>query len=349
MRDRITDVYDWLGEELRDILPSRDGGEYKPAGVTLQLGRQGIVIEFPVSGKDDKSILVSDVSELANVLRDLCSRSKPTKPDVAIIVSPERYLKRQISPLRLPKSRLEAMAKLDVQASTPFAINDVHLVCTGHDGKSDGSGYLIVKKAFFDPVLAAVSEAGLAVREIRFSGDAASGGPATYAESALVPPSLWKKLRRRMPAVAAALITTAVALTMGHAYWRYRQAGNELDQQISVARTEALAVRKLIAERNRKIDQISEVRKQKQSSVPVAVILEEMSRVIPDSAWLSDIQIGGDTISFTGMAASAASLIPALDQSPLFKAPTFKAPVVRVSNQDGERFTITMEVEASDG
>ncbi len=55
-------------------------------------------------------------------------------------------------------------------------------------------------------------------------------------------------------------------------------------------------------------------------------------------------------MTFSGFfSASAAALIPLLEDSKMFRAPTFRAPVVRVANQSGERFTIGMEVEAADG
>jgi len=59
-----------------------------------------------------------------------------------------------------------------------------------------------------------------------------------------------------------------------------------------------------------------------------------------------DLSAKGDDLTITGFSASAAELIKPIDASPLFSAPEFASPVVRVPGQDGEHFTISAKIGA---
>jgi general secretion pathway protein L len=153
----------------------------------------------------------------------------------------------------------------------------------------------------------------------------------------------------RLQAAGIAICLIGLAVTIAHAHWQYYRASADLDATIASAEGEAAMVRRLIAARNLKLSQIAAIRSEKQAAVPLVSILEEMSRVIPDSTWLTDIEINGNEVVFSGYSESAAALIPLLEESKLFQSPTFRTPVVRVANQSGDRFTIVMGVETDGG
>jgi general secretion pathway protein L len=89
------------------------------------------------------------------------------------------------------------------------------------------------------------------------------------------------------------------------------------------------------------------------SSLPSPiVVLEVLSRLLPDGVWLTGLSLQGDTLSITGFAREPARLIPLLEQSPHFAEVAFRAPstqtTVRVA--DGrdmslERFSLAARVE----
>jgi Tfp pilus assembly protein PilN len=70
-------------------------------------------------------------------------------------------------------------------------------------------------------------------------------------------------------------------------------------------------------------------------------ILDELSRVIPSSAYLSNLRYRDGTIEFQGSAENAANLVPLLERSPLFMNAGFNAP----TNQAGNRATFSLKVE----
>jgi general secretion pathway protein L len=79
----------------------------------------------------------------------------------------------------------------------------------------------------------------------------------------------------------------------------------------------------------------------------MARILEELTAVMPDSAWVSDLRIDGDVIEFTGFAASAAAIVPLLDASPLLTEADLTSPVVLDAEQNKERFSLRLRLETT--
>ena len=74
-------------------------------------------------------------------------------------------------------------------------------------------------------------------------------------------------------------------------------------------------------------------------------ILAELSKVIPDTAWLRNLNISGKKVLMDGFADDAAQLIPLLDHSPLLTNVIFLSAITK--GRDGkERFRIGFDIVA---
>ena len=82
----------------------------------------------------------------------------------------------------------------------------------------------------------------------------------------------------------------------------------------------------------------------KLESVPIAQILEELARILPDTAWLTDLRIEGDTVEISGLSTSAANLLPVLERSPHFVDAALAAPLTLDPREDKERFSLRVRV-----
>ena len=77
-------------------------------------------------------------------------------------------------------------------------------------------------------------------------------------------------------------------------------------------------------------------------------ILDELSRIIPNSAYLSNLRYREGTVEFQGSAESASNLIPLLERSSVFKNVAFNAPSNR-GRDNRETFSLKAEAERSEG
>ena len=81
----------------------------------------------------------------------------------------------------------------------------------------------------------------------------------------------------------------------------------------------------------------------------VVQVLNELTRLVPDHAYLIQLEFRDQTVELHGFASTASDLIGVLDQSPLFKAPQFRAPVTQDRRSGAERFHISVELAAEEG
>ncbi|SMH41732.1 general secretion pathway protein L [Mesorhizobium australicum] len=340
----LSDLMSWWPDELGRAFGSRFRPQAPAIGATVRLVRAGA--EISVDGTEPH--LAAEPSQIAPLLDQLAG-GRGRKPAVGIVIEPERYLKRSLAAIRLPRVRKMAMAQLDLQSATPFNPDDFFVLATRFDERVTDSSYYTVRKSALVPVVEGLRSGGWRVASILLS----DGGELYPVDATslreVVGVSAATRLGERAVSIGLATAAAGLVALVGAAHWRYSVAGAEVAEQVEAAESQVRELRAVLAARDAKIAQIGVVRDEKKDTVPVVRVIEEMSRAIPDNTWLTEISVSGDMVRFAGFSASAAALIPILEASPLFSAPTFMEPVVRVVNQEGERFSIAMKIENGDG
>ncbi len=82
----------------------------------------------------------------------------------------------------------------------------------------------------------------------------------------------------------------------------------------------------------------------KRGTVPVVVMLDEMSRLLPDDTWLTELVIAGNELRVAGYASSATSLLGLLDQAENFSNAALRSPVTQDTRLNRERFSIAVQI-----
>jgi len=89
--------------------------------------------------------------------------------------------------------------------------------------------------------------------------------------------------------------------------------------------------------------------RRKQSSSSTVVVLEALSKALPDGTYVTELRIDGDKVQVVGMTQDAPSLIRLIEKSPQFARATFFAPTTRAQNAPGEQFHIEARITPSFG
>lgn len=338
---QVLDGFDWWRDELRAAWASFVPGarRAKSSDCSIGIADDGIRVHAAGTPEFQSRPLEQDSTsdEIAALLRT--GRRHPT---VAIRIDGALALKRQLGARRLPVRQARDMAELDLMASTPIDPSQVHIVFAGDaDG---GCSYFVVKKKTLAPALDAIRQVGGSLGSLAITEAERSMPADPLSRSAIWPPRPRDRFARRAWIAAFASVLVGLGATYGHAQWRSWQAAGVLDEQIDSAQVQARKARAALQKRQTELEQTEKLRTEKKTAVSVVRILAELTRLLPDSAWVSDLNSRGNQLTITGFATSAADLIQPIDASPLFSAPEFSSPVTRVPGQTGERFTITAKI-----
>ena len=85
--------------------------------------------------------------------------------------------------------------------------------------------------------------------------------------------------------------------------------------------------------------------RRKHESPAAVIVLEELSRALPDHTYVTELRIEGDKLRLVGITRDAPALIGLIEQTSHFTRATFFAPTTRAPNETGERFHIEARIE----
>lgn len=296
--------------------------------------------------------LKDQLSELAaRAIRGETGAGSPAHHSDRIdIVLKDRFLKLKVSDQKLPLSRAQAVATAFVAERTPFTSGSAYILPNIEYDAADGSGCTacyVIKENVINEVL----NAGLMERKqlgrlgIEVDGKVRWLHPRVL--DSIGPEFSHLRQWRRTFLTLFALLVMSLGATYFFALERYSSAEQKLAEELDAKRGEALRVRKLLDQQRTKLAAVEAARKSKSQAVPVIRVWEELTRILPDDIWLTDVSIDRGSLTITGYAAqSAASLISTINGSRYFDEPAFTSPVVRIPGQVGERFEIRMQVQA---
>ncbi|KQT03041.1 MULTISPECIES: PilN domain-containing protein [unclassified Bradyrhizobium] len=89
--------------------------------------------------------------------------------------------------------------------------------------------------------------------------------------------------------------------------------------------------------------------RRKQTMPSAVMVLEDLSAVLPDHTYATELRIEGARLQISGITADAASLIQVLEQSPHLTGAGFFAPTTRAAGEAGERFHIEVKIKPQFG
>ena len=328
------DILIWLGETLSKI-PILAGffQARSTEAVNLHVSCVGLACNMGTG-----ALVQIDASRIPALLAEI-----ERKTAVALTIGRDCYLRRNLASKRLPFTRASELWSLEISEHMPFLIGQVH-VFFGLARDGQGTDYFIVKKEVLEPVLSAIHSSGRRIDRILMENEGQAEEVARESARSIADQSPRWSVKKRLSGGFSLLVLLVAIATFGHAYARTVEAGARLAILVDERRREALAVRKDVDALQREERLLQAARAAKIKTVPASALWEELTRILPDSTWLSDLTLREDVVSITGFSRAAADLIGMLGASAVFHDPRFTAPVMRVPGQDGERFTIHIKV-----
>ena len=86
------------------------------------------------------------------------------------------------------------------------------------------------------------------------------------------------------------------------------------------------------------------------AALPLVVdVLAELTARLPDDTWLTDLRLSDVHMQLSGYASSAATLVPIIENSPMFEGARLSGPVLPDSSMQRERFSIEADLTPKAG
>lgn len=262
-----------------------------------------------------------------------------------LILRSDRFL---VRPLELPARAtefIEGIVRVQIDRLTPWTAAEAVFGCT--PPIAAGSGKVVTTiaastRAATQPYiagLAALHPASLLV--FTSAGEQARDMIKVFEQQArglLDRQRLSRLLRLTLAGatVAAVLALVADALVGNYLDGRQSEVNSEL-----TARRVALRLDRNGAEQS-PMAALARRKRENQASV---IAIEELSRILPDNTYVTELHIDGNTLQVVGVTSDAPSLIRLMEQSEHFARATFFAPTTRAPSDPGDRFHIEAKLQ----
>lgn len=278
-------------------------------------------------------------------IRHHCARA----PRLQLCLAPQSYLTRE---MRLPASaenEVWPILDLELTRGTPFGPEQVYQGCHFLGERSSNEikiSHIVVKRGQLEWVLNIVraEDYDLLPRIKLLHNESALEFDLRPSISAPGPKRL---VLHRLRSITAVSAIASVLLLLGLLHWRQMTALYELSLRTEATRERAVVVRTKLSELERDMAIFSALQEAYEQRPSIVTILRELTELVPDGAWLTELNIEPDAIILTGHAKSSVNILVAFEASPLFGQARFASPVIRAPGDSVERFSIRLEMQSS--
>jgi general secretion pathway protein L len=309
---------------------------------SIAISAEGVAI---VSGQD-RTLIASETYDLPidrNALAAALGRVGWFPAPLPVLRLPESlFLVRNVRvPVQL-RGQISSVMLADLEARTPFARTEILTanVVQGRDGHAITVRQYVLKRTLLTREL---ERLGLTTQRIGWIEPHQPSAP----ESAPVRMDLQDETHGVLPlglsltklwGLVAILMVASVVMSL---YWQHERIA-ALEAEQKALRPRANLVQQIVQRQTSDAAARQTLLEKRHVQADSRDLLEEVTRMLPDSAWLMELRITESEIVISGYAQAAASLIPQLSRSHLFENARLAAPIVIDQTQGRERFSITL-------
>jgi general secretion pathway protein L len=332
----------WWGQELYGLLPgSRPTPESASARVTLAVEPTGLRLIEAGGGKSVNTKFrgapaPNGVVPVPAMMAYLASLSRIKKSPTTISLRlpfSACFVRRTELPAGAQRDFARLLA-LDLERSTPFKTKDVLTTYTV-DGAPTAKGllkvrHLIIKRKSVEECL---------------TEDGAACFPTNFLASSATPGATARPI-----GIATTLLALGVAALAASATYTYidhhAQALTRLQAETTRLKAISQSQKDALAKTQSAFTEIANYQKLRAETVSKVTVIEELSRILPDTAWITDLKLDGSTLDISGLATSAAALVPILERSRTFVDATSTASLTFDPREEKERYSIRARIRS---
>ena len=351
-RGQSRSIIRWWLDGLRYLVPRRFTHSHRRHANLVRLNVLSDRIEAkpasaPISSEPE--IFARPSPDDYEQLRKFLQRATLAKHRVEIVLAGSLGLRRHI---RLPKNALTDLRSLiahDIDRQTPFKEEEVTFAYRMRDDDpgidSVGVELVVVPNNTMHEVAALMKVLPLPVVRIELANANDSEPQVNLLRDDHATSTPWY-VEQVVDRLLIGLIILLLIANAGLPFYQLHREEAKLQSalvSVKAAALESAKIRGTLQDENERSQQSAMFR---QSRARMVVILNELTRVLPDDTWLRRVQINGATMKIQGESTDAAQLIEKLQGSPRLTAPRFQSQITQNAATRGEQFSIKVTISS---
>ncbi len=340
-RGRLVEFLSWWRDELRTAADDWALQRLVRAGgrglAQIENGELVLVRVLPDGKQTLGSVLApQEVSALPASLRQLLQGRRNLPAELDVILPAEAVLTRELNLPAAVGRNFRQAAAYQLERLMPLRAELVYHDCAvvAHDEARLRLALSVARRELVDGVAGVALDAG--VRRVGLLGPAGVG-QARFSRRSMAPEaSSYARLDRRL-AAAAAVLALSLTTVLGV---QYHLENRRLAAQVADLKLRATAAEKLRDELDVRMVRMRFLADHF-ARPGAGEVLAELTRLIPQDAWLFQFQSEGSRISIAGYGSDASAVTAALGGSVLLKDAALRS-AVKSPGGDGERFDLAL-------
>ncbi|WP_088344859.1 MULTISPECIES: PilN domain-containing protein [Rhodomicrobium] len=311
------------------------------------MGLSALMTRVPLKAKPWDILLLFGENGMDVIARNGATASQQDSQYVVLRLSPEQVLERRVQIPRAASDVLEPVLLNQMSRLVPWPQQETSYgfeIIGSANNAPDQLDIRVVAttRTVLDGGLAQARALGFAPAVVDF---AAPGAARTGIELLSLVRDPREKTAKRLHRIFLALLIAGLATgCLGFVgSWRSAGEAQEIEARIAAARTRLAALKSLNAESARLAEAVAPLTARKAGEPAVVILLEALSRALPDGAYLTELEMRGGQIRLLGQSGDVTALIGEIEGTPQFEKVEFAAPTTRDAAAGTESFTIAAQ------
>jgi general secretion pathway protein L len=339
----------WWGDELLGLLPPRSRGWFKSGAHWHLLQHDGVQWTLRRAGQPQPLASWADALDARLQQAALASALHGVDREdlrLALLLPPAVVLRRTLALPLAARHSLPQVLAFEMDRQTPFTAAQVYfaareLAAPAAAGRLQAE-LVVVTRGTLDPLLARLTTLGIAIDAVDLAvGDDRLGVNLLPPEQAPHRPRPRRRLNLALAAAAALLLVLLLA------QWLHNRQAVLAQMQATVEsmRGEAQQVAALRQQLQDNAGAAGFLARRKQNAVSRLAVLADITRRLPDSAWLERFSIDNTgQLGMQGQSLQAVKLLDALKDSRLITDASFQGSIQPDPTTGKERFYLTAQL-----
>ena len=347
-RSSVAALLRWWLAELAGMLPrklKRVGRRERRQLLLLLNSDETVVLERTGDRAHLIGTATTDPTDHNAQLVALLQRANGRRQPVTLCLSGELGLRKIVNLPLAARDDLAQLLRFEMDRLTPFRADEVYfaqrILSTDVPSRRIVVELAVAPKIIVEQALETAQAVGVVPSRLELGTTHADDRePLNLLPQESADSGGERRLTRVLILLAVILAIVAVAIPLQ----RQRSTLAALTDQVALTRDAAEQSHAL----REQLDQLTRtgyfLLAEKNRRAMATEVVAELTRLVPDQAYLAQLILQDGEVQLHGSAATASDLISLLDRSPLFRTPQFRSPVTRDGGDGTERFHLSVEL-----